>query len=228
LAKEYDVGGIAESIFGALDTGGLEDEDEDEELEDLDDLDDNATYLKFQTNVRVSLAARRTEANRRSGGKKTQKSVVKSWNVFLKDALAAGKIRDDIVDKHVLLLFINFCAGRCKWNRRGEYIPNTQIGASQIKKEFFGALRIRKVQDAWDPTLATERPSTTVHVYDAVKTRMDEVLQNAREGLIPAKDAPDIIANTFLAQLSDETLKKIRYGFLDHRELKPTINGHGQ
>jgi hypothetical protein len=52
---------------------------------------------------------------------------------------------------------------------------------SQIKKEFFGALRIRKVQDAQDPTLTTKRPSTTVHVYDAVKTRMDEALQNARE-----------------------------------------------
>ncbi len=37
-------------------------------------------------------------------------------------------------------------------------------------------------------------------------------------GLIPADDAPDIVANTFLAQLSDETLKKIRYGFLEHRE----------
>ena len=52
--------------------------------------------------------------------------------VFLKDALAAGKIRDDIVDEHALLLFIDFCAGRCKWNRRGEYIPNTRIGAVRI------------------------------------------------------------------------------------------------
>jgi len=42
-------------------------------------------------------------------------------------------------------------------------------------------LRIRKVQDAWDPTLALKRPATTVHVYDAVKTHMDEALQNARE-----------------------------------------------
>jgi hypothetical protein len=39
-------------------------------------------------------------------------------------------------------------------------------------------------------------------------------------GLIPADDAPDIVANTFLATLSDETLKKIRYGFLEHRERK--------
>jgi hypothetical protein len=37
-------------------------------------------------------------------------------------------------------------------------------------------------------------------------------------GLIPADDAPDIVANTFLAQLSDEKLTAIRYGFLDHRE----------
>ncbi|KDR75964.1 hypothetical protein GALMADRAFT_225713 [Galerina marginata CBS 339.88] len=197
LAKEYDVGdGVAESIFGALDTGGLEDEDEDEE-EDSDDsddenLDDDETYKRFQTSVRVS-AARRTEANRRAGGRKTQRSIIKSWNLFKNEALAAGKIRDDIVDEHALLLFINFCAGRCKHNRRGEYIPNTRIGASQIKKEFFGALRIRK-------------------------TCMDEALKNAREGLIPAEDAPDIIANTFLAQLSDDTLTRIWYGFLDHRE----------
>ncbi|EDR01578.1 uncharacterized protein LACBIDRAFT_310608 [Laccaria bicolor S238N-H82] len=225
LTKQYDVGeGVVEAVFGALDTGGLEEEDEDEESEDID-LDDDATYKQFQTSVRVS-AAQRTEANRRAGGRKTQKCVVKSWNIFQKEALAAGKLRDDIVDEHALLLFVDFCARRCKRDRRGEYIPNTRIGASQIKKEFFGALRIRKVQDARDPTLAIKRPATTVHVYDAVKTRMDEALQNAREGLIPAEDAPDIIANTFLAQLSDETLTRIRYGFLEHRELKPTINGH--
>jgi len=42
LAREYDVGnGVAESIFGALDTGGLEDEDEDEELDDFEDLDND-------------------------------------------------------------------------------------------------------------------------------------------------------------------------------------------
>jgi len=31
--------------------------------------------------------------------------------VFQKEALAAGKLRDDIVDKHALLLFIDFSAG---------------------------------------------------------------------------------------------------------------------
>ncbi|KAF8800373.1 hypothetical protein BYT27DRAFT_7117820 [Phlegmacium glaucopus] len=224
LIDQYDVsGGIGHQIFGALDTGGLEDvgEDEDEEL----DLEDGDNFKQYQTQVRVS-AAQRWEANRRAGGRKTQKSVVKSWNIFLRHALEAGRVRDDIVDEHSLLLFIDFSANRCRRDRRGEYIPNTRVGASQIKKEFFGALRIRKEQDAQDPSLATARPATTVHVYDAVKTRMDEALREAREGLIPADDAPDIVANTFLAQLSDEKLMAIRYGFLDHRELKSTINGH--
>jgi hypothetical protein len=51
---------------------------------------------------------------------------------------------------------------------------------SQIKKSFFSVLRIRKVQEAKDPTLAARRPAATVHVYDAVKTRMDEALERAR------------------------------------------------
>jgi hypothetical protein len=37
LAKEYNVEGVAEAVFGALDTGGLEHE----ELEDVDDLNDD-------------------------------------------------------------------------------------------------------------------------------------------------------------------------------------------
>jgi len=41
LAKEYDVEGVAEAVFGAFDMGGLEDEDEDEELEDTGDLNDD-------------------------------------------------------------------------------------------------------------------------------------------------------------------------------------------
>ncbi|KDR71190.1 hypothetical protein GALMADRAFT_144251 [Galerina marginata CBS 339.88] len=40
---------------------------------------------------------------------------------------------------------------------------------------------IREVQVTQDPTLATKRPSTTVHVYDAVKTRMDKALRMASE-----------------------------------------------
>jgi len=37
-------------------------------------------FKKYQTQVRVS-AAQRWEANRRAGGRKTQKSVAKSWQV---------------------------------------------------------------------------------------------------------------------------------------------------
>jgi len=45
------------------------------------------------------------------------------------EALSQGKIRDEIVDKHSLLLFIEFSANRCRHDRRREYIPNTRIGA---------------------------------------------------------------------------------------------------
>ncbi|KIJ57617.1 hypothetical protein HYDPIDRAFT_120510 [Hydnomerulius pinastri MD-312] len=69
----------------------------------------------------------------------------------------------------------------------------------QIKKAFFGALCIRKEQDADDTSLATRRPATTVHVYATLRTHTVEALIRAREGLVPAEDAPDIIANTFLA-----------------------------
>ncbi|OAX36583.1 hypothetical protein K503DRAFT_289205 [Rhizopogon vinicolor AM-OR11-026] len=97
---------------------------------------------------------------------------------------------------------------------------------SQIKKVFFGALRLRKVQDAHDPMLTHRRPAVTVHVYDALKTRMHEVLIHAREGLVPAEDAPDIIANTFLDQVTEDQIVKLGLSFLGHRELRSVINGH--
>ncbi|KAG6908224.1 hypothetical protein DXG01_005696 [Tephrocybe rancida] len=146
--------------------------------------------------------------------------------IFVQQAIEKGEIRDDIIDEHLLILFLNFSAERCARNRWGEYIPNTRIGASQIKKEFFGALRIHSQKDAEDPTLATQRPATTVYVYQLAKTRMDEALKNSYTYVTNADDAPDVVANTFLAQLSEETLDKIGYGFLAHRELKSAINGH--
>ncbi|KAF8055687.1 hypothetical protein FPV67DRAFT_1741394 [Lyophyllum atratum] len=219
LVSQYDAGnGAAEAALGSFDTGGMEEagQDEDEEDEDEEDdnegldLDDDNEFHKFRRDTRVS-AAQRTEQNRRAGGKKTQKCMVKSWNVFQQQAITKGEIHDGIVDEHVLLLYLNFCAASPQ---------------SQIKKEFFGALRIRKVQDARDPMLAVQRPATSVYVYDLLKTKMDEALKNSHEGLIAGGDAPDVVANTFLDQLSDKTLDKIGYGFLDHRELKATINGH--
>jgi hypothetical protein len=104
---------------------------------------------------------------------------------------------------------------------------------------FFGVLQIRKVQEARDPNLAAARPATTVVVYDAVKTRMDEALERARSyvshllmvdfsateewiisGLIPGEDAPDIVANTFLDQVTAQQLEDIGLGFLEHRECR--------
>jgi len=102
LVQQYDIeNGIGQEIFGALGSGGLEEvgEDEDEDIDDVRDLADDGmakiydlqpplnklctdAFQKYQTKVRVS-AAERWEANRCAGGRKTQKSVVKSWNVRL-------------------------------------------------------------------------------------------------------------------------------------------------
>ena len=108
------------------------------------------TFKRYQTQVHVS-AVQRWETNRCAGGWKTQKFVIKSWNigrhfivffvfclliifaflskVFLQHALEAGKVRDDIVDEHSLLLLIDFLANHCRRDRCGEYIPGTRIGA---------------------------------------------------------------------------------------------------
>lgn len=39
-------------------------------------------------------------------------------------------------------------------------------------------------------------------------------------GLVPSEDAPDIVANTFLAEVTKEQLDAIGIGFLEHRECK--------
>jgi len=51
---------------------------------------------------------------------------------------------------------------------------------SQLKKLFFGALRIRKEQEAKNPSLVQKRPATSVVVWDAIKNRMDEALERVR------------------------------------------------
>ncbi|KAJ7246695.1 hypothetical protein C8J57DRAFT_1360119, partial [Mycena rebaudengoi] len=127
-----------------------------------------------------------------------------------------------------MLLFMKWSSERPQFSRNGNPKPGTRIGASQIKKMFFGALRIRKTQEATNPKLKLTRPCATVLVYDETKTRMDEALERLRNGLrlAPEEDAPDIIANTFLAQVTDDQLKSIGYGFLQHRELHQVVNGH--
>jgi hypothetical protein len=51
---------------------------------------------------------------------------------------------------------------------------------SQLKKLFFGALRIRKEQEAKNPSLVQKRPATSVVIWDAIKNRMDEALERVR------------------------------------------------
>ncbi|KAJ7772443.1 hypothetical protein B0H16DRAFT_1714643 [Mycena metata] len=218
LLAEFNVAGTApEELLG------YDDEDEDEEPEDLAD---DKVYAKFQKQTRVE-AAERFEGNRRAGGRKTQTSIVKSWNMWLAGAIARKEVRDNIVDEHSLLRFIKYSAERPKLTRSGAEMPGTRIGASQIKKLFFGALRIRKTQEAVNPKLKLERPCATVLVYDETKTRMDQACERERSGLLDGvQDAPDIIANTFLSQVTDEQLKTIGYGLLEHRELHQVLNGH--
>jgi hypothetical protein len=118
--------------------------------------------------------------------------------LFLHETRLKLEIRDDIVDEHSLILFINWCGERPQLNRKFEYIPGTRIGAvrlycspycslqltesqSQIKKGFYGALRIRKQQDAANALLASTRPAATVYVWDLVKTRMREAIVRHRQ-----------------------------------------------
>ncbi|KAJ6493137.1 hypothetical protein C8R45DRAFT_1136097 [Mycena sanguinolenta] len=185
--------------------GGEDDEGEDGP-EDMD---------AFRRGVHVA-AVRRFEKNRRPGGRKIQDAMVCGWNEFAEKALASKEILDNKVDEHSLLLFIKFPAERPKRNRRGVDIPGTFIGASQLKKLFFGALRIRKEQDAADPSLARRRPATS----------MDEALERERNGLTPEEDATDMRANTWLSQVTEQQLKQIGYGFLSHRQLRLAVWGH--
>ncbi|PPQ79199.1 hypothetical protein CVT24_012739, partial [Panaeolus cyanescens] len=183
------------------------------------------SFTDYQKRIRVE-ETQRAEQNRRAGGIKTQKSMIKAWQEFCAQALQQGQIKDEIIDEHHILLYIRFCSERPKRDRRGRDIPNTFIGASQIKKLYFGALRIRKEQEANDPTLATTRPVTSIRVWDSVKGRMNEALQRVRDGLVPSEDAPDIVANTFLSTITEEQMNDVRKGFLMHRELRSVINGH--
>lgn len=45
-------------------------------------------------------------------------------------------------------------------------------------------------------------------------------LTSVSSGLTVEEDAPDIIANTFLPDVTDEEITNIGYGFLRHRERK--------
>ncbi|KAH9476570.1 hypothetical protein JR316_0010486 [Psilocybe cubensis] len=249
LVQEFGVeGAAAEEVLGYDDDSDSDPEDEFREVLEINDelLDHTAledddesdletqmqggpfpgeSYTKFQTRIRLE-ETRRAENNRRAGGVKTQSAVIKDWKIFCGHALKTGQIKDEIVDAHHLLLYIRYCSERPKRTRKGIDIPGTFIGASHIKKLYFGALRIRKEQEAKDPSLSQRRPATNVHVWDALKGRMNEALRRAREGLIPEEDAPDIVANTFLSGITEAQMNSVGKGFLMHRELRSVINGH--
>ncbi|KAJ7743063.1 hypothetical protein B0H14DRAFT_3607425 [Mycena olivaceomarginata] len=224
LIKQYGMEGAnAEEILGY-------DDDDDEGEGDGDDeegstSDDEVAHTTFKQTTRVR-AVRRAEGNRRIGGIRTQNAVVKDFNEWQTMALKLGKIKDKIIDEHTILIYIEYSAEREKKTRRGAPIAGSRLGASQLKKLFFGVLRIRKPQDAADPGLALRRPATTFIVWEALKNRMDEALQRVRNGLDEAEDAPDIGANTFLAEVTDEQLEQIGYGFLGHRQLCLVVFGH--
>ncbi|KAF8074797.1 hypothetical protein FPV67DRAFT_1665559 [Lyophyllum atratum] len=134
--------------------------------------------------------------------------MVRAWEEFLDIAIEKKQIMDDIVDEHSLLVFINSVQNsRSEQGKgltyQGLLVPYIFYTVSQLKKLFFGALRIRKEQDAADPSLARHHPATSVIVWDAIKNCMDIALQRVRNGLVPEEDAPDIRANTFLAEVTE-------------------------
>ncbi|KAF8141005.1 hypothetical protein K438DRAFT_1995458 [Mycena galopus ATCC 62051] len=178
LIEQYNV----ESANGA-DLLGYED-DSDEEEEEMDTSDEETAHDTFKRSVHV-------KAN----------SMVKAWDID------GYKIKDNIVDEHVLL-FTEHDAEREKLTQGGLPILGTRLGASQLKKLFFGALRICKPQDAVDPTLAQKRPAATFIVWEAIKNHMDEALERVRNGLDETEDAPDIRANLFLLEVTEEQLQK--------------------
>ncbi|KAJ7833401.1 hypothetical protein B0H13DRAFT_1914589 [Mycena leptocephala] len=204
--KQYGVEGAnAEELLGyddEDDEGGGDDEDEEVAASDDEEAaagDEEAAHTAFKQTTRVQ-AVRRAEENRRIGGIRTQKAVVKDFNEWQTMALKQGEIKDKIIDEHAILHYIEYSAEHEKKTRRGVPIPGSRLGASQLKKLFFGVLRIRKPQDAADPGLAQRRPATTFIVWEALKNWMDEPLQRVRNGLDEAHDALDIRANTLLAE----------------------------
>ncbi|KAF9555338.1 hypothetical protein CPC08DRAFT_753114 [Agrocybe pediades] len=127
-------GAAAEEVLG-YDSDEEEEEAQDTAMDGAESDDDEAVDLSsprkfdnFRKQVRVE-EAKRAEGNRRKGGIKTQKSVVKAWEEFCAQVLSKGEIKDTIIDEHHLLLFIRYSAQRPKRKPRGGELPGTRIGA---------------------------------------------------------------------------------------------------
>ncbi|KAJ7940069.1 hypothetical protein B0H13DRAFT_1850265 [Mycena leptocephala] len=132
LIKQYGVEGAnAEELLGYDDDDDEGEGDDDDEEAATSDDEPARTAFKQTTRVRAE------------------------WQTM---AVKQGKIKDKIIDEHAILLYIEYSAEREKKTRRGVPIPGSRLGVSQLKKLFFGVLRIRKPQDAADPL---KRPRTT-------------------------------------------------------------------
>ncbi|KAF5373795.1 hypothetical protein D9758_000952 [Tetrapyrgos nigripes] len=209
------------------DSDSEDDEDgaDDNGYTDDEDCDDESDHERYRKRVRIN-ADTAFQGHRRLGGKQAQAQIVRSFNKFLDESLFAGKILDRIVDEHSLLLFIDWTFDRPKLSSRGIELPGTHVGAGQIRKMFFGALRIRKSQEAENPHLSLTRPAVTVRVYDLLKTRISQAWERLRNGSIDNMDMPDIVSNTFLDKISDEQMNDVNWAFLKHRETRRAIVGH--
>ncbi|KAF8867676.1 hypothetical protein BD779DRAFT_1694104 [Infundibulicybe gibba] len=206
LVRAYNIDGANGDEILGYDGKGDDDEDNDDgdPVEDEEDEEDEGvtpTSEKFRDfQIRVWMdAAKRAEGNRRVGGLKTQQAMAKLGMNSLKSRSLRKK------SKTILLL-------------GGQNEPGRDWRSP--------ALRIRKEQDAADPGLAKRCRATSNIAWEAIKNRMDESLERVRCGLVPSEDAPDIIANTFLAEISEEQLQRVGIAFLEHRELRSVINGH--
>lgn len=99
LVGEFTIDGA-----GVEDLLGLDDDDDDDSEgggsgedssdEDSDENMNDEEFLEFQRHTRVT-ETRRTEENRRPGGIKTQRAVVKAWTVHSK-AIASLKCTHNI------------------------------------------------------------------------------------------------------------------------------------
>ncbi|CAK5271701.1 unnamed protein product, partial [Mycena citricolor] len=217
-----DPGAAAQLLGQDEEASDGEDEDEDDEERSLDSAQ---MFDKHAMAVRVE-ANKRFEAGRRQGGIQAQKSCVKAIDEFTEWALKFKKIHDNIINELFLLQFIKYHAEREKRTRRGIPIADTRLGASQLKKFFFGALRVRKQQDAKNPVLASTRPVTTGLVWDTIKERMSDAIKRAYRGENVGEDAPDVVANTILMDITDDDRDRIGRGFLAHRHLRLAVFGH--
>ncbi|CAK5268920.1 unnamed protein product [Mycena citricolor] len=222
LLREFCADAAAAAELLGQDEGASDEEDQEG---DMSEEETNGTYKEHVVAVRVE-ANKRFEAGRRQGGIAAQKSCIKAVNEFSAWAFNANKIKDNIIDENFLLQFIKYHAEREKRSRRGVPLPDTRLGASQLKKFFFGALRVRKEQDARDSKLARIRPSTTGLVWDTIKERMSDAIKNSYSGNLSGEDAPDVVANTILENVSDADRERIGQAFLAHRHQRLAVFGH--